>query len=566
VRAVFQAVDTCAAEFPAETPYFYSTYETEDEGAPLGPESVVVLGSGPNRIGQGVEFDYCCVRAAGAFRAAGRPVVFVNSNPETVSTDYDTSDRLYFEPLTREHVLNVIEKEGPAGVVLQFGGQTPLKLAGDLEEARVPILGTSRASIDAAENRETFRALLNRLGLTQPRSRIAATRVDAVREAERIGYPVLVRPSFVLGGRGMRIVYDRTELELLLAEGVAVDARAPLLLDAFLEDAVELDVDAVADGERVRVGAVLEHVEQAGVHSGDSSCLTPPWSVGAEMEAELKAITARLAHALDVRGLLNVQFAVKGDVVYVLEANPRASRTVPFVSKAAGIPLVDLAVDAILGRALPVEETRGRREPGSGGFLISVKKPVLPFDRFPGADTLLGPEMKSTGEVMGTGADFGEAYAKAQAGAGEPLPLTGRVFLSVRDADKRAVVFLAKQLETMGWEILATAGTARFLRMNGVAVERVWKLGEGSPNVAERIRRGEIHLIMNTPMGKKSHADEREIRLAAVEQGVPLVTTLPGAVAAVCGIVAVREGAFDVRALQDFPRVAASAPESMVPA
>jgi carbamoyl-phosphate synthase large subunit len=550
VRPVMKAVDTCAAEFPAETPYFYSCYETEDEGLRLGDTAVVVLGSGPNRIGQGVEFDYCCVRAAKALRRAGRPVVFINSNPETVSTDYDTSDRLYFEPLTREHVRNVFDKERPSGVVLQFGGQTPLKLARTVEEARVPILGTPRRAIDEAENRESFRSLVTRLGLVQPRSRIAVSSQSVVQEAERIGYPVLVRPSFVLGGRGMRIVYDRSELEALLRDGVAVSGETPVLLDAFLEDAIELDVDAVSDGRTVITGAVLEHVEEAGVHSGDSSCLTPPYSVGVETEERLREITAQLARALKVKGLINVQYAIKGDVIYVLEANPRASRTVPFVSKAAGIPLVDLAVTALLGKPLPDEDPQPR-ELDAGRLLISVKKAVLPFDRFPGEDTLLGPEMKSTGEVMGTGADFGEAYAKAQEAAGEPLPTEGSVFLSVPDADKRAVVFLAKKLVTMGFRLVATRGTARFIRMNGVPVDEVYKVGEGRPTVVDLIGQGKMHLILNEPLGGRSKADERDIRLAAMAHGVPCVTSLAAIAAAVCGIEAVRAGGFAVRALQD---------------
>jgi carbamoyl-phosphate synthase large subunit len=551
IRPVMKAVDTCAAEFPAETPYFYSSYDEEDEAAPLGPTSVVVLGSGPNRIGQGVEFDYCCVRAAKALRRAGRPVVFINSNPETVSTDYDTSDRLYFEPLTREHVRNVLDKENPSGVVLQFGGQTPLKLAGTMLDAGVPILGTPKTAIDAAENREIFRRLLTRLGMTQPRSRIAVSRDAVIPEAERVGYPVLVRPSFVLGGRGMRIVYHRTELELLLAEGVTVTEDTPLLIDAFLEDAVELDVDAVSDGERVVTGAVLEHVEEAGVHSGDSSCLTPPYSIGAETEAVLREMTAELARALGVVGLLNVQYAVKGDTIYVIEANPRASRTVPFVSKAAGIPLVDLAVRALLGSGLPPESKTPRRAPDADGFLISVKKAVLPFDRFPGADSLLGPEMKSTGEVMGTGSHFGEAYAKAQEGAGEPLPTEGTVFLSVPDRDKRAIVFLARQLVGMGFHLVATGGTWRFLALNGVSAGRAYKVGEERPSIVDQIGSGEIQLVLNTPLGRKSKDDERAIRLAAVARRVPCVTTLPGILAAVSGIAALRGAAFPVRALQD---------------
>ncbi len=400
---------------------------------------------------------------------------------------------------------------------------------------------------------------MRRLGLVQPRSRIVTARKDLIAEAERIGYPVLVRPSFVLGGRGMRTVYARNELEALLDQ-VRIGEDEPVLLDAFLEDAVELDVDAVSDGRNVVVGAVLEHVEEAGVHSGDSSCLTPPYSIGADTERELEEITARLARALGVKGLLNVQYAVKGDTVYVLEANPRASRTVPFVSKAAGIPLVTLAVDAMLGEPLPESVLRTHDDPGSRGFLISVKKPVLPFDRFPGQDTLLGPEMKSTGEVMGTGAHFGEAYAKAQAGAGEPLPVAGTVFLSVRDADKRAVVFLSKQLVALGFALVATEGTARFLTLNGVPVRSVAKVGEGKPDVVDLIGSGEVALVLNTPQGRKAKGDEKAIRLAAMEQGVPCVTTIPGAAAAVCGIEAIRSGAFEVRALQDIRPVSPAAP------
>jgi len=547
VMPVFKAVDTCAAEFPAETPYFYSTYESEDEGEPLAGESVVVLGSGPNRIGQGIEFDYCCVAAAQEFRRRGRPVILINSNPETVSTDYDVSDRLYFEPLTREHVTNVLEKERPSGAVVQFGGQTPLKLAETMQEAGVPILGTSPAAIEEAENRERFRNLVVRLDLSQPRSLIAVEAGEVVRLASALGFPVLVRPSHVLGGRGMAIVQNNNELELLLKQGVEVSKESPVLLDAFLEDAVELDVDAVSDGTRVRVGAVLEHLEEAGVHSGDSCCMTPPYSVGADTVARIRDITANLARSLEVVGLLNVQFAVKGETIYILEANPRASRTVPFVCKATGLPLVHLAVGAMLGDA--VEENDAEASARTG--LICVKKPVLPFDRFPGEDTLLGPEMKSTGGVMGWGADFGEAFAKAETAAGTRLPDEGTVFLSVRDADKRAVVFLARRLRSLGFGLAATGGTARFLKLNGMDVEPVYKIGEGRPTAIDRIAEGKVQLVLNSPTGTRSQTDGREIRLAALSRGVPCVTTLAGMIAMVSGIEAHREGPPTVRALQD---------------
>jgi len=549
ITPVFKAVDTCAAEFPAETPYFYSTYEDEDEGVPLPGNAVVVLGSGPNRIGQGIEFDYCCVVAAKEFRANGRPVILINSNPETVSTDYDVSDRLYFEPLTREHVTNVLEKEHPSGAVVQFGGQTPLGLAAAVGEAGVPILGTSPDAIDEAENRERFRNLIVRLDLAQPRSLIAVDGKEAVALAESLGFPVLVRPSHVLGGRGMAVVHGKEELELLLASGVEVSRASPVLLDAFLEDAVELDVDAVSDGTTVQVGAVLEHLEEAGVHSGDSSCMTPPYSVGPVTEERIRRITESLARSLHVVGLLNVQYAVKGDTIYILEANPRASRTVPFVSKATGFPLVRMAVRAMLGVPLPEPEEAGAPRPRGG--LVCVKKPVLPFDRFPGEDTLLGPEMKSTGEVMGVGGDFGEAYAKAEAGAGTRLPEDGTVFLSVQDGDKRAVVFLAKKLGSLGFTLLATAGTARFLRMNGIDVEPVHKIGEGHPTSVELIERGRVQLVLNSPKGSRSKSDGREIRLAALDRGVPCVTTLAGMIAAVSAIESSMRGPVTVRALQD---------------
>ncbi|NNF08350.1 MAG: carbamoyl-phosphate synthase large subunit, partial [Candidatus Eisenbacteria bacterium] len=545
---VFKAVDTCAAEFPAETPYFYSTYALEDEGTPLGEQAVAVLGSGPNRIGQGIEFDYCCVVAAQEFRRRGRPVIMLNSNPETVSTDYDISDRLYFEPLTREHVTNVLEKEQPGGAVVQFGGQTPLKLAQTVREAGVPILGTSPEDIEDAENREKFRNLVVQLDLSQPRALIAIQSSEVLSLAQSLGYPVLLRPSHVLGGRGMTIVRDRAELELWLAEGVPVSKDSPVLIDAFLEDAVELDVDAVSDGKEVLVGAVLEHLEEAGVHSGDSCCMTPAYSIGPETEDRIRMITRALARSLNVIGLLNIQFAVKGDTIYILEANPRASRTVPFVSKATGMPLVSMAVGAMLG-----EELGSTTWPGDAASkrLICVKKPVLPFDRFPGEDTMLGPEMKSTGEVMAMGEQFGEAYAKAEAGAGSHLPRSGRVFLSIRDGDKRAIVFLAKRLDALGFELVATSGTANFLMRNGIEAVPVSKLGEGGTTAVDLIKKGSIQLVLNIPKDSRSQSDGKEIRAAALQQGVPSATTLAGIIAVVSGIEFAREGEIRVRALQD---------------
>ena len=546
ILPVFKSVDTCAAEFPSETPYFYSTYAEESEGDPLENNSVVVVGSGPNRIGQGIEFDYCCVTAAQEFRRRGRPVIMINSNPETVSTDYDTSNRLYFEPLTAEHVLNVLDREQPSGVVLQFGGQTPLKLAPAVAASGVPILGTDPESIELAENREKFRNLLVGIDLNQPRSLVAVSPREARELAGTLGYPVLVRPSHVLGGRGMRVCRESSDLELLFAEGVPVNEASPLLIDGFLEDAIELDVDAVADGSRVVVGAVLEHLEEAGVHSGDSTCVTPPYSVGEHTEERIRKTTEELARSLGVVGLLNIQFAVKGDTIYILEANPRASRTVPFVSKATGLPLVSLAVGAMLGETLQGEATQPPDD------LICVKKPVLPFDRFPGEDTVLSPEMKSTGEVMGVGGGFGEAFAKAELAAGSSLPESGSVFLSVRDADKRALVFMAKQLQDMGFSLWATSGTAQFLGHNGLAVQTVHKLHEGSPNAVDLIREGKVQLVLNSPSGRRSTEDGRSIRAEATERGVLCVTTLPGMIATVLGIEWNSRGDKTVRSLQDW--------------
>ncbi len=550
IRPTMKSVDTCAAEFAASTPYLYSTYEEEDEATPDLRPTVIVLGSGPNRIGQGIEFDACCVEACFALRERGYRVVLVNSNPETVSTDYDVSDRLYFEPVVLENVLDVVERERPLGVIVQLGGQTPLGLAGQLAAAGVPLLGTSWDAIDQAENRERMKVLIEGLGMRYPRSAAASTPGAVMATAAQLGYPLLVRPSYVLGGQGMRVIVAPEELAHLLAsESVVVTAERPLMLDAFIEDAIEVDVDAVADDETVVVGAILEHIEEAGVHSGDSSCVTPPWSLGEETVAALRDHTRRLAVALNVVGLLNVQYAIKGDTILVLEVNPRASRTVPFVAKATGVPLARLAARVMVGEKLAAMGVPLDLEPEG----VCVKKPVMPFDRFPGEDLLLGPEMRSTGEVMGIDSDLGRAFAKAllaDPGGGE-LPASGAVFLSVRDRDKRPAIWVAKRLIQLGYEVAATVGTARLLELSGVRARRVFKVHEGSPNAVDLIRSGEIRLVINTPLGRPSRYDEKAIRLAALERGVPCLTTMSGAQAAVSAIEALRAGDLDVSALQD---------------
>jgi carbamoyl-phosphate synthase large subunit len=546
IKPVMKAVDTCGAEFKAETPYFYSTYEDECEVPESTRPRILIIGSGPNRIGQGLEFDYCCVQAALELKSRGFDVLLANSNPETVSTDYDVSSRLYFEPLTAEDILNIVDIEKPLGVIVQLGGQTPLKLARALHEAGVPLLGTPYDGLDLAENRSRWRDLVNGLGLKQPDSRIAGTREESLAYAEQLGYPVLVRPSYVLGGRGMRIVYEPSELEEWLTREALISPDEPVLIDKFLSGALEVDVDAVADGETVLVGAVMEHIEEAGIHSGDSTCVIPPYTLGDSTVAEVRVITARLARALGVRGLLNVQFAVRLGEIYVLEANPRASRTVPFVSKAVGIPLARLAARVMAGERLS-EIRPAETEPR----MISVKKPVLPFSRFPGEDALLGPEMKSTGEVMGRDLDFGRALAKAHLGAGETLPTSGNVLLSVRDDDKRAITFMAKKLVELGYGLVATRGTARFLSRNGIPVREVFKVHEGRPHVADLIDNGEIQLVINTPLGRASEFDEQAIRERAVAMGVTVVTTLAGAQVMVAGLEAVRRGPLDVTSLQE---------------
>jgi len=528
VRPVFKAVDSCAAEVEAQAPYYYSAYEDEDELRRGDRESVVILGAGPNRIGQGIEFDYCCVQAAQTFRGLGYDAVMVNCNPETVSTDADSSDRLYFEPLTVEDVLEVIERERPIGVVAQFGGQTPLGLARRLEDEGVVLLGTPFEAIDVAEDRERFGGVLADLGLEAPAWGIAQDHDDAARIAARVGYPVLVRPSYVLGGREMRICYDEATLR-------SRPVLAGSLVDRFVEDAIEVDVDAVCDGNRTWIGAVMQHVEEAGVHSGDSACVIPTLSLGDEIEREIRDQTRAIAEALGVRGLINVQFAVQGSQIYVIEANPRASRTVPFVAKATGLPLVEAACRAALG--LPVDLVEGSPDH------ISVKAAVLPFQRFFGADPALGPEMRSTGEVIGIGPDFPTAFAKGERAAGRPLPREGRVFLSVRDADKPAATMLAALLQSLGFELVATAGTARALQRIGIPVETVQKVTQGSPNVVDLIRDGAINLVINTPLGRGARADGYEIRESAIRHRIPCITTLAGASAAVQAIAQARDTA-----------------------
>jgi carbamoyl-phosphate synthase large subunit len=551
IRATFKMVDTCAAEFVAHTPYLYSTYEDEDEAPPTPRPKVVILGSGPNRIGQGIEFDYCCVHAALALRESGVEAIMVNCNPETVSTDYDTSDRLYFEPLTLEDVLNIVDREAPLGVVVQFGGQTPLKLAVPLTRAGVPILGTPPDAIDRAEDRQRFSTLLRELGLLQAPGGTARASDEAERIAAAIGYPVLVRPSYVLGGRAMRIVYDAEELRAYMAEAARVSPEHPVLVDKFLEESLEVDIDAISDGAAVTIGGVMEHVEKAGIHSGDSACALPPYSLGDDQVEALTGQTKRLARELGVVGLINIQFAIKQGQVFVLEVNPRASRTVPFVSKAIGVPLAKLATKIMLGRRLHDLQFVEEITPSH----ISVKEAVFPFSKFPGVDTVLGPEMKSTGEVMGMDRDFRKAYTKAQVAAGSPLPTAGKVFLSVKNSDKRATAVLAKRLSDLGFSLVATAGTAKVLRMHGLEVETINKVAEEyRPNVLDLMRRGEIALVFNTPEDGRARDDSSLIRRTAVLQNIPYYTTPDGAQAAIGGIEALLKSELGIRTLQEYHR------------
>jgi carbamoyl-phosphate synthase large subunit len=553
LRSVYQRVDTCAAEFESWTPYLYSTYESSCEADPTPRAKVVILGSGPNRIGQGIEFDYCCCHAAFALAEEGLETVMVNCNPETVSTDYDTADRLYFEPLTFEDVLGVITREEAGGAdvacLVQFGGQTPLKLSVPLHEAGVRIVGTSADSIDLAENRRRFADFLRSLDIPQPPSGTATSKAEAREVAAQIGYPVVVRPSYVLGGRGMAIVFDQTALDGYMAGAVEAAPDHPVLIDRFLEDAFELDVDAVADATgAVVIGGIMEHIEEAGIHSGDSSCVVPPYLV-AERHLELmRGYTRQIARALGVVGLMNVQYAIKNDVVYVLEVNPRASRTVPYLSKATGVPLAKIAAKVMVGRTLAdLGLTGDLSVPG-----VFVKMPVFPFVRFRGVDTLLGPEMKSTGEVMGGAPSFGVAFAKAQQAVGQNLPESGTAFVSVNDHDKPTVLAIADQLRKLGFKLVATRGTAVFLNAHGVPASMVYKVNEGRPNVADRLVNGDIQLVINTPLGRASFFDERALRRAATLNGVPCITTLTGAAAAVSAIRELRSHSLGVRALQDY--------------
>ena len=550
-RVTYKRVDTCAAEFEAHTPYLYSTYGHECEARPTDRKKVVILGGGPNRIGQGIEFDYCCVHAAMALRDEGIETIMVNCNPETVSTDYDTSDRLYFEPLTEEDVLNIVQCERPLGVVLQFGGQTPLKLALPLAKAGVRILGTSPDAIDRAEDRERFRDLLNKLGLRQAASGMARSVEEAVQVASRISYPVMVRPSYVLGGRSMQIVYDEAGLLAYMGSAVKASPKHPVLIDKYLSDAIEVDADAISDGKHVVVAGIMEHIEEAGVHSGDSACSLPPYSLDRKIVEEIGRQMTALALELGVVGLMNAQFAVKDNTVYVLEVNPRGSRTVPFVSKAIGVPLAKMAMKTMVGKSLRELGFTEVRTPTH----LSVKESVFPFTKFPGVDVLLGPEMKSTGEVMGMDTDFGWAFAKSQAGAGAMLPAGGTAFVSVKESDRSSALEVAQHLSKLGFGITGTAGTAAFLRDRGLSVVTVNKVKEGRPDIVDHIKNGEIAIVVNTVRNAASHADSLSIRREALQRGVPYFTTMRGARAAVKGIEAMLKKELTIRSLQEYHRL-----------
>ncbi len=548
ILPVYKLVDTCAAEFRAFTPYYYSTYEDEDEVRPAQKPRIAIIGGGPNRIGQGIEFDYCCCHASFALQEIGYETVMINSNPETVSTDYDTSDLLFFEPLTVEDVLHVLDRVQPEGVIVQFGGQTPLNLAHALEKAGVRILGTPVDSLDRASDRKRFQALVREVGMKQPRNATAASVEEAVAAAGSVGYPCVVRPSYVLGGRAMQIVYDEETLRRYMSLAVEASPDRPILIDRYLEEAIELDVDAVADAERVVIGGVMEHVEEAGIHSGDSGCSLPPYTLSREILAEVRDQTKRIGRALGVRGLMNIQFAVQAGDVYVLEVNPRASRTAPFVAKAIGRPLARIAAKVMAGKTL--EELGVLEEIIPSHYC--VKEPVFPFAKFRGADIILGPEMRSTGEVMGIDADFGVAFAKAMTAAGQDLPKEGKVFLSVRDSDKRGIAHLGRRIVDLGFNLIATQGTHDALARGGVASTMIHKIGRGRPDILDALKNGEIALVINTPVGKGAHTDEGRIREEAVSKNVPVVTTISGAAAVVLAIGAVRKREPGVRSLQEY--------------
>ena len=548
IRPAYKMVDTCAGEFPSETPYLYSSYDEESEALPSGKRSVVILGSGPNRIGQGVEFDYCCVRAVMALREAGYETIMVNSNPETVSTDYDTSDKLYFEPLTLEDVLEIVDRESPVGVIVQLGGQTPLKLTRPLEKEGVHILGTSPDAIDIAEDRRRFEKIVRELDLKQPPNGTATSVDEAVEAAERIGYPVLVRPSYVLGGRAMQIVYDAESLREYFATAARVSEERPVLIDRFLEDAFEADVDAISDGTDVVIGGIMQHIEDAGIHSGDSACVLPPYLIGEAAMATMREQTIALARALGVVGLINVQYAIKDGVVYVLEVNPRASRTIPFVSKAIGVPLASLAARVMLGESLAEVGLTEEIVP----TYVSVKEAVFPFNKFAGTDPVLGPEMRSTGEVMGISDSFGWSFAKAQLAASNGLPLEGSILITVNDHDKPTVTPIARRFQEMGFQVLATTGTAKYLRARGIPVTPVFKVHEGRPNCLDYVVNGDVQLLINTPLGKHSQVDDYILREAALRNKIAYTTTLSAASAACDAILALRSRKPSVKPLQEW--------------
>ncbi|HYW09702.1 MAG TPA: carbamoyl-phosphate synthase large subunit [Longimicrobium sp.] len=547
MHPVYNRVDTCAGEFPAQTPYLYSTYGEENESERTERRKVVILGSGPNRIGQGVEFDYCCVQAALALRDAGWETIMVNSNPETVSTDFDISDKLYFEPLTLEDVLEIVRLERPDGVIVQLGGQTPLKLAHPLEQLGVPIIGTSPEAIDRAEDRERFEELARELGVKQPPNGLATSADEAAVIAARVGYPVLLRPSYVLGGRGMEIVYDEPSLRDYFVRAVRVSHERPVLIDRFLEDAFEADVDALCDGETVVIGGVMQHIEEAGIHSGDSACVLPPYLLDDRQIAEMREHTRRFALALGVVGLINVQYAVFEGSVYVIEVNPRASRTVPFVSKATGVALARIAARLMVGERLA--DMGLPEEIAVGG--VAVKEAVFPFNKLPEVDPLLGPEMRSTGEAMGFDDSFGMAFAKAQISAGMELPRGGMVIVTVNDRDKTTVTPIARRLHDMGFRVSATEGTAKYLRSRGIPCERVFKVNEARPNMVDHIISGAVSLLINTPLGKQSQYDDYATRRAAIQYGVPYITTMSAATAAADAISALHSRQREVRSIQE---------------